>query len=113
MDRAHGGTGGLLLVVAGRLSADEARRLAAGRRDSGPAMALLLAVSTWATGRSGDVRPGETDISAGILRAAGWRVATVTADTPLTVAWEQLRHAPGLLGPLGDGPGRFPAGAAQ
>jgi uncharacterized protein (DUF58 family) len=113
MDRAHGGTGGLFLVVAGRLSADEARRLVAGRRDSGPAMALLLAVSTWATGRAGEARPGEAEIPARILRTAGWRVATVTADTPLTVAWDRLRQAPGLLGPLGDGPNRFPAGAPQ
>ena len=47
-------------------------------------------------------------------RSVGYsQVATVTADTPLTVAWERLRQAPGLLGPLGDGPDRFPAGAPR
>ncbi|HUY51843.1 MAG TPA: DUF58 domain-containing protein [Streptosporangiaceae bacterium] len=113
MDRVHGGTGGLFLVVAGRLSADEARRLVAGRRDGGPAMALLLAVSTWATGRPGDAWADEVDIPGGILRAAGWRVATVTTDTPLTVAWGWLRHAPGLFGPLGSEPGRSASGAPR
>jgi uncharacterized protein (DUF58 family) len=38
---------GLMVVVAGRLSAGTARHLAASRRDAGPAIALLLAVSTW------------------------------------------------------------------
>jgi uncharacterized protein (DUF58 family) len=39
---------GLVVAVAGRLSAGAARQLAASRRDAGPAIALLLAVSTWA-----------------------------------------------------------------
>jgi uncharacterized protein (DUF58 family) len=43
--RASGG--GLLIVVAGLLSAATARQLATSRRDGGPAIALLLAVSTW------------------------------------------------------------------
>ena len=43
--RASGG--GLLIVIAGRLSAASARQLATSRRDGGPAIALLLAVSTW------------------------------------------------------------------
>src|ERR1022692_1078336 len=42
--RASGG--GLLIVIAGRLSAATARQLATSRRDGGPAIALLLAVST-------------------------------------------------------------------
>ncbi|HTT52933.1 MAG TPA: DUF58 domain-containing protein [Streptosporangiaceae bacterium] len=99
LDRVSGGTGGLFLVVAGRLSAEEARRLAAARRDAGPAVAVLLAVSTWAapTDRR-PVDPAEVDVASGMLRAAGWRVARVTADTPLPVAWNQLRHAPELPG---------------
>ncbi len=48
--RAAGG--GLLIVVAGRLSAAAARQLATSRRDGGPAVALLLAVSTWNTPRT-------------------------------------------------------------
>jgi len=43
--RAAGG--GLLIVIAGRISATAARQLATSRRDGGPAIALLLAVSTW------------------------------------------------------------------
>jgi hypothetical protein len=74
-------------------------------------MALLLAVSTWAGRRAADGQPDETDVPAGILRAAGWRVTTITADTPLTTAWERLRGSSGLLGAPGHEDGRFPAGA--
>lgn len=51
------GASGLLVAVVGRLSAAQARQLAACRRDAGPAIALLLSVSTWATG-SGAASPG-------------------------------------------------------
>jgi len=111
LDRVPGGTGGLFLVVAGRLSADEARRLAAGRRDAGPAMALLLAVSTWAPRQAGD--PAEADGSASILRAAGWRVATVSVGTPITEAWQRLSQQPALRGQPGYPPARPRAGAPR
>jgi uncharacterized protein (DUF58 family) len=84
---------GLFIAIAGQLSAAQARQLAAARRASGPAMALLLAVSTWTTERPGASAPGETDEAARILTAAGWRVATVTADMPLNVAWDVLNRA--------------------
>ncbi len=113
MELTPGGTGGLFVVVAGRLSAEEASRLAAGRRDSGPAMALLLAVSTWASRRAADSEAGETDVPAAILRAAGWRVTTITADTPLTTAWERLRASSRLLGAPGHEQGSFRAGAGR
>jgi hypothetical protein len=29
-----------------------------------------------------------------VLTAAGWRVTTVRADTPLAAAWERLHQAP-------------------
>ena len=111
LDRVPGGTGGLFLTVTGRLSADEARRLAAGRRDSGPAMALLLVVSTWAPRQPGD--PAEADGPAGILRAAGWRVATVTASTPITEAWQRLSQQPAFRGQPGYPPDRPRAGVPQ
>ena len=82
---------GLLIAIAGHLTAGEARQLAAARRTSGPAMALLLAVSSWAAERPGAAR-GDTDEAASILTAAGWRVATVTADMPLSAAWEVLNR---------------------
>ena len=112
MDLTPGGTGGLFVVVAGRLSAQEASRLAAGRRDAGPAMALLLAVSTWAGRRAADSQ-AETELPAGILRAAGWRVTTITADTPLTTAWERLRASSTLIGAPGHEQGSFRAGAGR
>ncbi len=112
-------TSGLFIVVAGHLSAGEARQLATTRQASGPAMALLLAVSTWAAERPGAAVTGETDEASRILTAAGWRVATVTADTPLSVAWDMLnrshmaRGGPGATGPAGPATGPDPDGGAQ
>ncbi len=97
-------TSGLFIVVAGHLSSGEARQLATARRASGPAMALLLAVSTWAAERPGSAATGETDEASRILTAAGWRVATVTADTPLSVAWDMLNRSHMVRGPVGSRP---------
>jgi uncharacterized protein (DUF58 family) len=85
-------TSGLFIVVAGHLTGAQARELAAARRASGPAMVLLLAVSTWTAERPGTAALRETDEASGVLTAAGWRVATVTAGTPLTVAWDVLNR---------------------
>src|ERR1017187_2347054 len=126
--------GGLVVLVAGRLSAAEARRLAASRRDGCPAIALLLAVSTWGdnqvtgaspvTGRepaeasagsgAGGPRaaavasngrkisqPDETAPAAAVLRAAGWRGASVATNTPLALAWQRLPRFAGAAGPSG------------
>ena len=81
--------GGQLIAVVGQLSPDDASQLAASRRGNAPAMALLLAVSAWAT----DSVPPDVARTAEILAAAGWRVAVVTASTPLASAWQQL-HRP-------------------
>jgi uncharacterized protein (DUF58 family) len=81
--------GGQLIAVLGRLSAEDARQLAASRRGNAPAMALLLAVSAWAS----DEIPEDTARAAEILSAAGWRVSVATSSTPLAVAWQQL-HRP-------------------
>jgi uncharacterized protein (DUF58 family) len=111
---------GMFIVVAGHLTAGQARELATARRASGPAMALLLAVSTWVGERPGAAAPGETDEASQVLTAAGWRVATVTADMPLTVAWDILNRghlARGAPGPAagadagGDGAGNGGPGA--
>jgi hypothetical protein len=51
--------GGLLIAVLGRLSVASARQLAASRRDAGPSMALLLAVSTWAGSGQDRARQGQ------------------------------------------------------
>jgi uncharacterized protein (DUF58 family) len=84
---------GLLIAIVGHLTAGEARQLAATRHTSGPAMALLLAVSSWTSDRPGSWTAGETDEAAAILTASGWRVVTVTADMPLGTAWEILNHS--------------------
>jgi uncharacterized protein (DUF58 family) len=94
---AHGsrGASGLLIAVLGRVSPEEARQLASARHSSGAALALLLAVSSWSAPHPGDRGPGETDATASVLAAAGWRVVTITADTPLATAWEVLNHPAG------------------
>jgi uncharacterized protein (DUF58 family) len=81
--------GGQLIAVLGRMSADDARQLAASRRGNAPAMALLFTVSSWPT----DVIPDDTARTGQILAAAGWRVTTMNASTPLALAWQQL-HRP-------------------
>jgi uncharacterized protein (DUF58 family) len=102
--------GGLLVLVAGKLSADAAREIAAARRHGRQGIALLLAVSTWASDAAADVPAGppapaagtpgqaapETAAAEAILRAAGWRVITIDAGTPLQVAWQQLPRSSGL-----------------
>ena len=81
--------GGQLIAVLGRLSAEDAKMLAASRRGNAPAMALMVAAWSWAS----DAVPEETARTAEILAAAGWHVAVVTASTPLAAAWQQL-HRP-------------------
>ena len=81
--------GGQLIAVLGRLTAEDAAQLAAARRGNAPAMALLLKVGAWGS----DLVPEETARTTQILTAAGWRVALVSASTPLATAWQQL-HRP-------------------
>jgi uncharacterized protein (DUF58 family) len=81
--------GGELIAVAGRLSDDDARALAAAKRGNAPALALLLAVTSW----TADGVAEETARTAEILSAAGWRVAVASAGTSLAAAWQQL-HRP-------------------
>jgi uncharacterized protein (DUF58 family) len=99
--------GGQLIAVIGRMSAEDARQLAASRRGNAPAMALLLAVSAWAS----DGISEDTARTADILSAAGWRIAVASASTPLATAWQQM-HRPAdrplsvgsFGGPLGGDP---------
>jgi uncharacterized protein (DUF58 family) len=81
--------GGQIIAVLGRMSDGDARMLAASRRGNAPAMALVLAVSSWAA----DTVAEDTARTAEILSASGWRVAVATATTPLAAAWQQL-HKP-------------------
>jgi uncharacterized protein (DUF58 family) len=96
------GDGGLIVAICGRLSGDAARQLAACRRDQCQGIAMLLAVSTWAEQASAgaaapDEAPAsppsaheETAAAASVLRAAGWRVISIDASTPLALAWQRL-----------------------
>jgi uncharacterized protein (DUF58 family) len=113
--------GGLIVAVTGNLSADAARELAICRRDQRQGIALLLATSTWARQASagnGAREPGradgaypvsheETAAAETVLRAAGWRVISIDASTPLAAAWQQLpRFADQpMLAAHGYGPG--------
>jgi uncharacterized protein (DUF58 family) len=111
--------GGLIVAVMGSLSADSARQLAACRRDQGQAIALLLAVSTWADPHAGKgTAPGdpgrrgaaagddpvaqeETAAAEAVLRGAGWRVASIDAATPLAQAWQLLPRLADHVVPAG------------
>jgi hypothetical protein len=111
--------GGLIVAVMGSLSADSARQLAACRRDQGQAIALLLAVSTWADPHAGrGTAPGdpgrrgaaagehpagqeETAAAEAVLRGAGWRVASIDAATPLAQAWQLLPRLADHVMPAG------------
>ena len=93
---------GLLIAVAGRLSADDAAQLAASRRGNAPAMALLLAVSAWTSDGTARTRHA----SAEILSAAGWRVVVASAarrwrppGSSCTGPWGRSEPARPGLGP--------------
>jgi uncharacterized protein (DUF58 family) len=80
---------GQLIAVLGELPPAQARELAAARRGTTPAVALILAEE----GRGTD--------AARVLAAAGWRVAVVPDEMRLAAAWRGLyRGEPG-------GPGAF------
>lgn len=86
------GLGGLLIAVCGRLSPAHARQLASARKGDSPALAVLLAVSTWAADRPGAELADETRPAATVLAGAGWRVITVGAHSSLADAWGELNR---------------------
>jgi uncharacterized protein (DUF58 family) len=109
------GDGGLIVAICGRLSVDTARHLAACRRDQCQGIALLLAVSTWAEqAGAGAATPDEapasppstheeTAAAASVLRAAGWRVISIDASTPLALAWQRLPRFADQISPTTEG----------
>ncbi len=130
---------GVIIAVMGRLSAASAEQLAACRTEGSQAIALLLAVSTWADagrvmqpgngarpaaadgeheGVNGAASPHataalmteETAPAAAALRAAGWHVVILPASLPLDIAWEQLPRAAEMLVPGANLAGFDPAG---
>jgi uncharacterized protein (DUF58 family) len=117
---------GVTIAIIGSLDADTAEQLAACRKDGSQAIALLLAVRSWAAagspGQADHDRAGpaparhaempeseETAPAAAVLRAAGWHVIGLAASTPLDLAWEQLPRAAEMLVPAASLAGRNPA----
>jgi uncharacterized protein (DUF58 family) len=118
---------GVTIAIVGRLDANVAEQLASCRKEGSQAIALLLAVSTWAAATAGGqadhpelnpaaahhalaAEPAEIAPAAAVLRAAGWHVISLTSATPLDLAWEQLPRAAEMLVPAASLAGRDPAG---
>jgi uncharacterized protein (DUF58 family) len=111
--------GGVIIAIAGRLAAPEARLLAAARTEGSQGLAILLDVATWAgepqasqqgngvdisapdgvpsraSGPPGGRRSTETAAAEAILLRAGWHVTVLDAKTPLPVAWQRLGRGRG------------------
>jgi uncharacterized protein (DUF58 family) len=109
--------GGLLVLVAGRLSVDAAREIATARRHGRQGIALLLAVSTWA-GQSGRPKPagqgtgtGQHDVHAATgLHGANvgngqTRPARLTRQASQMLQTSQNGNLPGHNGGTADGNG--------
>jgi Protein of unknown function DUF58 len=126
---------GVLIAVLGRLPEGAAEQLAACRPEGSQAIAILLAVGTWAEqarpahpgggARAAGAQPAEESLAAGnglgrglaetapaaaVLRAAGWHVVSLPASLPLDIAWEQLPRAAEMLVPGASLGGFDPAG---
>ena len=89
---------GQVIAVTGMLSPSQARQLAASHRGTAPAMAVMVDGLQWdarrpARGSGPAGERSEARAARDILVAAGWRVAVVTAGTPLSDAWREL-HSP-------------------
>jgi uncharacterized protein (DUF58 family) len=91
---------GLLVVVAGRMSAAEATSLVSSHPGGAPALALLLAVPDWAPGEQA-ARKDETEQAAAVFTAAGWRVTVARPGIPLAAAWRRLQEMPAVAGTAG------------
>jgi len=98
--------GGLLVLIAGRLSSDQAREIAAARREGRQGIALLLATSSWASqpDRHGDQQVGTnaTEIvngksgpASGASEAEGNGAATAERQWPETAAAQAVLRAAG------------------
>ena len=78
--------GGQIVAVLGVMNAAQATQLAAARRGTAQAIALLLVPGETASGRD------PAAACAQILTAAGWRVATVTDAARLAAVWQELHQ---------------------
>jgi hypothetical protein len=94
---------GLLIAVLGRLSQAEARAMSSIRRGTATCVAVLVDVAgPDVTGRAGDAAVPEgapagaqqaAHPPARLLRAAGWRVLTISSAAALATAWAHADQA--------------------
>jgi uncharacterized protein (DUF58 family) len=126
MQELRAANAGVIIAIMGLMTQDNARQLAVCRTEGSQAIALLLAVSTWADHGRAPQRPDDTAVEAdpaglavangggngarpvppdetasvaAVLRAYGWHVVSVDATTPLEVAWQRLPRAAEMLVP--------------
>jgi uncharacterized protein (DUF58 family) len=110
--------GGQIIAIVGYLTLEQARELAATRRGSAPAIALVIAPSGASAGSPGAGGAGGTagadqEYAAAVqlLAGAGWRAALVNGETPLAAAWQQLHRRSG--GGIPDSAGAVPVPAVE
>lgn len=94
------GSDGLLVLVLGAVTVDEADQLARARHGMGTTAAITLDVRTW-----GERHP-RGDSSAGwqLLRAAGWAVVPLAHGDSLSEAWRNLTFSSAASAPATDVP---------
>jgi uncharacterized protein (DUF58 family) len=80
---------GLLVVVLGALSVDEADQLARARHGMGTTVAVALDVATWDADPSRRVGT-ESAVAWSLLRAAGWAVVPLARDSSLADVWSHV-----------------------
>ncbi|MBO0821051.1 MAG: DUF58 domain-containing protein, partial [Nocardiopsaceae bacterium] len=98
--------GGPVIAVLGALTARQARQVAEAKAGASSAFALLVGKTTGPTGEATGLAGGTAGLggetaglggkpagspAAGILAAAGWRVASVADEVSLAAAWRELR----------------------
>ena len=92
----RGGGDGLLVAVLGTIDPEETRLLSRLRHGSTTAVGVLLDTATWgssAVRRRAAAAGTDTEGSAALLRASGWRVMPVHAGESLPDRWhEASRH---------------------
>jgi uncharacterized protein (DUF58 family) len=79
---------GLLVVVLGATTIDEAEALIRAHHRGASSVAVLLDVATWRSARSDrTVLDPDVDATAAVLRGAGWRVLTARSGDRLPDLW--------------------------
>jgi uncharacterized protein (DUF58 family) len=85
---------GLLLAVLGQLSADDADDLIRARHGMGTSVALVCEVGGWFEREPGKQQAAANSMrdAVGLLRSAGWVVAPIRREVPLSETWAYLAH---------------------